>query len=148
MRINSSHRFRMQSLAVSTTPWSSNLLMVRFFAMILKRLPRRRWLYRSLTLQSAETTRICTRRAPLGSWAQTTSQLGQLMGEEIATALNGKGTVGYVSGPVQVGIVGATTDGLKAKLAEYPDIELVAELDGARDAAKGLAATQDIISSS
>lgn len=81
----------------------------------------------------------------VGFFGPDNYQLGQLMGEQIATALNGKGTVGYVSGPVQVGIVGATTDGLKAKLAEYPDIELVAELDGAWDAAKGLAATQDLI---
>ena len=83
----------------------------------------------------------------VGFFGPDNTQLGQLMGEEIAEALGGSGTVAYVSGPVQVGIVAATTDGLKNALAEFPDIELVSELDGGWDAAKGLAATQDIISS-
>jgi ribose transport system substrate-binding protein len=83
----------------------------------------------------------------VGFFGPDNYQLGQLMGQEIAEALDGSGTVAYVSGPVQVGIVAATTDGLKDALAEFPDIELVSELDGGWDAAKGLAATQDIISS-
>lgn len=83
----------------------------------------------------------------VGFFGSDTTQIGQLMGEEIAEALGGSGTVAYVSGPVQVGIVAATTEGLKNALAEFPDIELVAELDGGWDAAKGLAATQDILSS-
>jgi ribose transport system substrate-binding protein len=72
---------------------------------------------------------------------------GQHLAEQMADALGGKGTVGYVSGPVQVGIVQTTTEGIKDKLAEYPDIELVAQIDGAWDPAKGLAATQDLVQS-
>lgn len=83
----------------------------------------------------------------VGFFGPDNYQLGFLMGEEIAKALGESGTVAYISGPVQVGIVGATTDGLKAALAAYPDIELVSELDGGWDAAKGLAATQDLITS-
>jgi ribose transport system substrate-binding protein len=83
----------------------------------------------------------------IGFFGPDNYQLGQLMGKEIAEALDGSGQVGYVSGPVQVGIVAATTDGVKDALGKYPAIELVAELDGAWDAAKGLAATQDLVNS-
>lgn len=83
----------------------------------------------------------------IGFFGRNEYQSGQLLGKAIADALGGKGKVGYVSGPVQVGIVQTTTEGIKAKLKEYPGIKLVAELDGAWDPAKGLAATQDLIQS-
>ena len=71
---------------------------------------------------------------------------GEMMAEQIAKAIGEKGTVGYISGPVQAGIVkNGTSAGVKSKLEEYPDIELVAELDGGWDPAKGLAATQDLL---
>lgn len=71
---------------------------------------------------------------------------GQMMAEEVAKAIGEKGTVGYISGPVQAGIVkNGTSAGIKAKLKEFPDIKLVAELDGGWDPAKGLAATQDLL---
>ena len=70
---------------------------------------------------------------------------GRKLGAEIAKALGEEGSVGYVSGPAQVGIVQTTTEGIKDELAEHPGIDLVAELDGAWDPAKGLAATQDLI---
>ncbi len=70
---------------------------------------------------------------------------GKRLAQQMAQALGGRGTVGYVSGPAQVGIVQTTTQGIKDQLATYPGIRLVAQLDGAWDPAKGLAATQDLI---
>lgn len=71
---------------------------------------------------------------------------GQMMAEQVAKAIGEKGTVGYISGPVQAGIVkNGTSAGIKDKLKEYPNVKLVAELDGGWDPAKGLAATQDLL---
>ena len=72
---------------------------------------------------------------------------GKRLASEMARALGGRGTVGYVSGPAQVGIVQTTTEGIKDELKNYPGIRLVAQVDGAWDPAKGLAATQDLIAS-
>jgi ribose transport system substrate-binding protein len=71
---------------------------------------------------------------------------GVMMADQVAKAIGGKGKVGYISGPVQAGIVkNGTSAGIKAKLKEFPNVKLVAELDGAWDPAKGLAATQDLL---
>lgn len=71
---------------------------------------------------------------------------GMMMADQVAKAIGKKGTVGYISGPVQAGIVkNGTTAGIKARLKQYPGVKLVAELDGAWDPAKGLGATQDLI---
>jgi ribose transport system substrate-binding protein len=83
----------------------------------------------------------------VGFFGRDEYRSGQHLAEQMAKAIGGEGTVGYVSGPVQVGIVKTTTEGIKDKLAEYPGIQLVAQLDGAWDPAKGLAATQDLVQS-
>ena len=83
----------------------------------------------------------------VGFFGRDEYKSGQHLAEQMADALGGEGKVGYVSGPVQVGIVQTTTEGIKDKLAEYPGIELVAQVDGAWDPAKGLAATQDLVQS-
>ena len=71
---------------------------------------------------------------------------GQMMADQLAKAIGKNGKVGYISGPAQAGIVkNGTTAGIKAKLKDYPNVKLVAELDGAWDPAKGLAATQDLL---
>ena len=72
---------------------------------------------------------------------------GKLLGQQMAEAVGGSGKVAYISGPTANSIVQATTEGFKAGLAEYPDVELVAELAGDWDAAKGLSATQDLMQS-
>lgn len=72
---------------------------------------------------------------------------GVLLGQELAKAVGGKGKVAYISGPQANSIVQTTTAGFKAGLAKYPDVELVAELPGDWDAAKGLSATQDLMQS-
>lgn len=70
---------------------------------------------------------------------------GKLLGEELGKAVGGKGKVAYISGPEANSIVQTTTAGFKAGLKKYPDVELVAELPGDWDAAKGLSATQDLL---
>lgn len=81
----------------------------------------------------------------IGFFGRNEFKSGQMLGEEAAKAIGGKGTLAYVSGPTQVGIVKTTTDGLKDALKKYPDVKLVSEVDGGWDPAKGLAATQDIL---
>lgn len=72
---------------------------------------------------------------------------GQLLGTQAAKALGGKGTLGYISGHENVGRVQMANKGIKDALAKYPDVKLVAQIDGQEDPAKGLAATQDILQS-
>jgi ABC-type sugar transport system substrate-binding protein len=74
-------------------------------------------------------------------------QSGFTLGQQIASALQGKGDVGYISGPLQNSIVQATNQGIHDALKRYPGIHLVATIAGDWDAAKGLTATQDLVSS-
>ena len=81
----------------------------------------------------------------VGYFGRDEYQGGKLLGEQMALAVGKTGKVAYISGPVANTIVQLTTQGFKDGLAEYPNVQLVAELDGNWDAAKGLAATQDLM---
>jgi ribose transport system substrate-binding protein len=83
----------------------------------------------------------------IGYFGGSAYDYGTLLGQQMVKALDGKGSVGYISGPVQNTIVEQTTAGVKDALGQAPGINLVAELAGDWDAAKGLAATQDLVQS-
>ena len=73
-------------------------------------------------------------------------QSGETLAQQVAKALHGQGTIGYVTGPTQNSIVQETGAGIKDALKAYPGIHLVASVPGNWDAAQGLTATQDLVS--
>jgi len=81
----------------------------------------------------------------IGYFGEIQYRTGLAMGQSMAQALNGKGQVAYISGPVQNSIVTQTTQGIKDAFKKYPNIKLVSSLAGDWDPAKGLTATQDLM---
>ena len=71
---------------------------------------------------------------------------GKTMAEIVHQALGDDGgKIAYISGPTVLQIVQDQANGLKEGLAEYPEIELVTEVDGAYDPAVSLTAAEDIL---
>jgi ABC-type sugar transport system substrate-binding protein len=96
-------------------------------------------------------TPICNDRSytegTVGYFGRDDAVDGKRMGELTIKALNGKGNVAYVSGPVASTVVQRLTKGLKDELATAPGIKLVASAAGDWDPTKGRAATEDILQS-
>lgn len=86
-------------------------------------------------------------KGTIGFFGGDDFEYGKLLAKEMVLALHGKGSVAYVSGPVDDSIVQATTAGLVAQLKKSPGIKLVSQLNGEWDAATGLTVTQDLLQS-
>lgn len=84
-------------------------------------------------------------KGTIGFFGGDDFEYGKLLAKEMVKALNGKGTVAYVSGPVSNSIVQVTTEGLVSGLKAARGIKLVAQLDGQWNAAQGLTETQDLL---
>lgn len=73
-------------------------------------------------------------------------EFGRIQGKLLVQAIGDEGTYGYVQGTLGTSAQLQRQQGLEEVLADYPDIERVAEISANWDNAQALAATQDILS--
>jgi ribose transport system substrate-binding protein len=73
------------------------------------------------------------------------SAAGQTMGESMAKALNGEGEVAIVTGQLGAANLNERISGIKAALANYPKMRLVATEGTEDDLAKAVSTTESIL---
>ncbi len=69
---------------------------------------------------------------------------GRKAGEYLAKLLNGKGKIAIINRPTVTSVLDRVA-GFKEEIAKYPEIKIVADVDGGGERDKSLKATSDVL---